>query len=228
MTTNFFMNRCWKWIVLAVTLGVTFGAFAYAGQLSAVETVALNTEFYYLVSEDMQMEAGAEFVRLDGGAGYLLTEDNEEYVALSVYLKEGDGTAVLNNLKNSGKSGKILGLKAHKLYLKTAKQKGLATLYRGAFENVYGCMQVLEGCVYRLEKGMTQESCKRLLNTLKNQFFYLEKQYQEDFESCASVCKDAKVFLTEILEDTVYVKDLRYLACQLANDYVTLANEFSI
>ncbi len=228
MTTNFLMKSGWKWIVFAVTLGVTFGAFAYAKTLSTVETVALNAEFYYLVSEDMQMEAGAEFVRLDGGAGYLLTNGDEEYVALSVYLKERDGVTVLENLKNNGKTGRILGRKVDKLYLKTTEQKKQASLYQGAFQSLYGCMQVLEECIFRLEKGMTQESCKRLLNTLKKQVVYLEKEYEGEFEKCASVCKEAKTCLTEMVSNTVYLKDLRYLACFLAEEYVSLANVFSL
>lgn len=211
-----------------VTLGITLGAFAYAGQLSAVETVVLNTEFYYLVGEDMQMEAGAEFVRLDGGAGYLLTDGNEEYVALSVYLKEGDGVTVLENLERDGKTGKILAVRAEKLYLKRLTQQKNALKYKGAFHSLYGCMQVLENCVFRLDKGMTQEACKRILNTLKNQFSYLEKEHHTSFESFSAVCKTAKEYLAEMISNTVYLKDLRYLSCFLAEEYVVLAGKFSL
>lgn len=228
MTTNFFIKKCCTWLGALFAFGVTFGAFAYAKQLSCVETVALNNNFYYLVSEDMQMEAGAEFVKLDGGAGYLLESNGKEWVALSVYLKERDGVSVLQNLENGGKKGKILAVQAEKLYLKTPTQQKNALKYKGAFDSLYGCMQVLEDCIFRLDKGMTQESCKRILNTLNKQYSYLEKEYQTDFESCAAVCNAAKLALGEILSNTVYLKDLRYLACQLAEDYVALAKEFSL
>lgn len=228
MSANFFIKKCCTWLVTLFAFGVTIGSFAYAGQLSCVETVALDNNFYYLVSEDMQMEAGAEFIKLDGGAGYLLDMDGEEWVAMSVYLKEMDGVSVLNNLRKTGKTGKILAVKADRLYLKTKTQQKNALKYKGAFDSLYGCMQVLENCVFSLDKGMTQESCKRLLNALKRQFSYLKKEYQTEFSACSMLCKSAEEALTEMLSNTVYLRDLRYLSCQLAEGYVVLANEFSL
>lgn len=228
MTTNFFSKNLWTAIALTLTLGVTFGTFAYAQSLAAVETVALNTSFYYLVSEEMQMEAGAEFIKLDGGAGYLLAHDGKDCVALSVYLREKDGETVLKNLEKDGKEARLIRMNAQKLYFKSSKEKGNSVRYQGAFQSLYGCMQVLEECIFRLEKGMTQECCKRLLNTLKNQFSYLEKEYEGDFEKCAAVCKEVKAWLTEMISNTVYLKDLRYLSCWLAEEYVSLADEFSL
>ena len=56
--------------------------------------VSISAQFHFLVSEDTRIEASAEFIKLEGGAGYLLRENGRDYVVLSVYLDKVDGLAV--------------------------------------------------------------------------------------------------------------------------------------
>lgn len=200
----------------------------YAKNLSTVETVALNTDFYYLVSKETRVEVGAELIKLEGGAGYLLQENGVACVALNVYLRENDAKSVLNSIKSSEKSLSVKKRAAQKLYLKTQTDKKNACIYKGAFDSLYGCMQVLENCAFRLEKGMTQESCKRILKKVKGQLEYLSEEYKNTFPDFSTLCENNVKVLETMLTDIVFLKDLRYALCAMAGNYVDLTERFKL
>ena len=101
-------------------------------------------------------------------------------------------------------------------------------MYIGALRSLYGCMTVLEGCVARLEKGTTQESCKRLLMPLQRQFNFLSEKYASGYPSFSQLCKQTAHKLADLGTQTLYVKDLRYLLCELADNYTQLSAVFSL
>lgn len=217
-----------KRIVCALAVLFTSVAVAFAAFASQIKTVELGESFYFLVTDDTRVEAGVVSARMDGGAGYLLRHNGKDYVALSVYLEESDGVAVQTSLSEAGETTELLQKGAEKLYFKTKKEKANANLYVGALDCLRGCMDVLEECVSRLEKDITQNACKRLLSTIKKQFAFLSGSYKSDYAAFARVCAETTERLSELTEDTVYAKDLRYLLCQLAEKYVSLTSEFSL
>lgn len=228
MATNFLWSKTCAYVLLGLALGVTSGAMAYAKTLSAVETVALNTDFYYLVSEETRIEVSAELIKLEGGAGYLLQEKDGDCVALNVYLSEKDANSVLRSINGSEKNLSVKRRSSDKLYLKTLTDKKNALTYKGAFDSLYGCMQVIENCAFRLENGMTQESCKRILKKVQGQLGYLSAEYKNSFPDFATLCENKGNALGEILEDIVYLKDLRYVLCEMAGGYVALTDNFKL
>ena len=115
-----------------------------------------------------------------------------------------------------------------KCYLKGVKQKENAAFFAGAFESLYGCMQVLNGEIKRLERGATQESSKRILQTVSRQFSFLKKQYAEKVAGYANACENAQKRLSEMLSNIIYAKDLRYLLCELSVAYANLSKNFSL
>jgi hypothetical protein len=74
---------------LIIIAFVTVGAVALVFRYYAVK-VALDVEFHFLVSEEKSVEAGAEIMKLEGGAGYILRYKDKEYAVLSVYLSQED------------------------------------------------------------------------------------------------------------------------------------------
>ena len=93
---------------------------------------------------------------------------------------------------------------------------------------MYDCAQVLSGCIDRLEKGMTQEGCKRLLTPLEKEFLYLSKEYKESYPQFSAFCERVAQDLFLKGQDTIFVKDLRYLLCEVCVVWEELASEFSI
>ncbi len=166
----------------------------------------------------------AEFTKLEGGAGYLLTEKDGQYVALSVYLTEGDGLAVQAGLEEG--STRLLRKGISSLYFK-GKDKKKSALYRNALRILEGYICVLEECISRLEKGATQESCKRILQILRRQFVFAEKEYAE-YPAFSLSCGEWAKELEKIDEETVYAKDLRYLLCWQAERYLQLCEDFCL
>ncbi len=170
------------------------------------------------------MEAGAEFAKLEGGAGYLLCVEGREYVALSVYGSEEEGIAVQGNLLGEGKTTQLVCEEVSSLYFRGRERKN-TDLYVNALRTFREYMSVLIGCISRLEKGGTQERCKDLLGILQRQFAYAREAFA-GYGDFANVCEKSQGELQKMGEGTVYLKDLRYLLCWQAEQYVELCAAF--
>ena len=200
----------------------------YAVRLLSLESVYLGKNFYFLVRQTEHVQAGAYDVRLDGGAGYLLEHDGKEYVVFAVYLREEDGMSVQTGLAKQGEETRLLQATAERLYFKRNKDKKNASLYVGALRVLDGFIQVLSEEIARLDKGATQQSVKRILETLARQMEYEKKGHEERYPAYANLCKSAQETLTASICDTVYTNDLRYTLCELAVGYLDLAKEFAL
>lgn len=207
---------------------ITAFAFLYAGILNRAQIVDTGKNFYFLVSDFEHVEVGAQVAQLQGGAGYALTCAGDEYAAYAVYFSESESEAARVSVAQTGERAKTVALHSNPIYLKSTKQKQNAAQITGAFESLYGCMQVLNNETKRLERGATQESSKRILQTLSKQFSFLGKEYAERVTGYESVCKNAGELLLEMISDVVYSKDLRYLLCKLSVDYTDLSKNFSL
>ena len=222
----------WKKIarIVAGVLSVsfTFSALFYAKTLENAQAVGEERNFYFLVSDGRSVEVSTQMIELQGGAGYSLSYDSGEYAAYSVYFTEDESRAAQSSVVQTGDNAEIVVVKSAPLYLKTPKQKNCAALIKGAFESLFGCMQVLNGETKRLEKGATQESSKRILQTLARQFSFLGKTYAEAVAGYKETCENAEKRLLEMASDVVYTKDLRHLLCELSIAYAHLSKNFSL
>ena len=232
MTTNFFcvnnVKKAVGKIVLAITAIAIASILLYTLKVKAAKVVTALNAFYYLVSEETYTQAGAYEVLGEGGAGYLLENDGEEYVAYSVYLSQGIGERVCADVLEQKGGVRLIEKKIPSLYFKSVVEKQKANMVVGALNSYYGCIQVLEQEIARLDKGATQESSKRILTTLCKQFRYLENTYKESYPVFSEQCHWAQETLQEIVEGCVYGKDLRFLLCGLTEGYLFLASEFSL
>lgn len=228
MSTFFLRKNIICWIASVISTVFVCGVFIYTFILSQTKIVDVNVWFYFLVSEDTRVEAGAEFIKLDGGAGYLLRNNGKDYVVLSVYLEENDGEMVREALAKQGKATRVLSVGIQRLYLKLSKDKKKANIYARAFHCLQSYMKVLTEAASNLEKGGTQEACKRMIQPLIRQLLFLSEQYQELYPAFAKLCRGTADSLAQISNETVYVKDLRYLLCEWAEKTVILATKFSL
>lgn len=211
-----------------LSVSFTFFAFFYAKTLESAQTVGTEKNFYFLVSDSNSIEASTQLTKLQGGAGYSLFYKDNEYAAYSVYFSENESAAAQSSVSKTGESAEIVLVTSSPLYLKTVKQKKQAAVILGAFESLYGCMQVLNGEIARLERGATQESSKRILQTLSRQFTFLGKEYSERVAGYKETCENAQKRLSEATADVVYAKDLRYVLCELSVAYANLSKNFSL
>ena len=212
--------------VVSIVFVLISGLYAYS--ITTVKSVSVGKKFYFLISESTHIEASTHFVSQNGGAGYLLEENQREYVAFSVYLNEEQGQNVLSLMKPEGEQTALLTLTSSNLYFKTHKQKANAEVIKGAFSSLYGCIEVLNKEIVRLDKGATQQSSKQVLKLLQRQFGYMEKKYKNSFPKFSQVCKEGSGQLIKIISDIVYVGDLRYLECSLCVSFVDLTKNFSL
>ena len=226
MLTEFFNGKFIKKLSCVLCVVLTLVCVVYAYAFTRVKSIVIDASFYFLVSDDTRVEAGAEFVKWDGGAGYLLEHDNARYVAFTVFLDEEKGEAVRKALEVKGKGVSLLQKGAKTLYFK-GRKKSKTGLYISALRLFKSYIILLNDCIGRLESGMTQEACKRILKTLTRQFQHSAKAYN-DYTAFAKVCMQSKVDLEHICQKTVYLKDLRFLLCWQAEKYVELCQAFSL
>ena len=227
-TFLFYLKKVGLALAVVLTVGFAYSAIAYANVFATAQTVALDKNFYYLVDESTHTQAVSSFATLHGGAGYLLEGDEREYVAYSMYLDKQDGEMAKMALSEYQTQPAVRVISIDTLVFKTREEKRQASMVVGAFSCLDGCMQVLNREIVRLDNGATQQSSKRILSTLINQFSYLQQQYQTSYPTFAAVCKNTAMQLETCVADIVYVKDLRYVLCDLGVGYKNLSEEFSL
>jgi len=207
-------------------LTFTIGNIAYAYVVNHASILPLNKRFYFLVADSTHVETSAHFAVLSGGAGYLLEYNDNCYATISVYLTKMEGEKAAKSLKSQGT--KLVEVSAEAVYLKTKKEKSAAKYLQGAFDCLYACIKILNGEIVRLDNGATQESGERILRELEKQFSYLQEEYKKIFPLFSRLCDTAVKSLEIMRSDIIYVRDLRYLQCELCNGYRKLSQEFCV
>ncbi len=195
----------------------------YAWWIGRMQTVEINTNFYFLVSQNTHVETSTELVKLDGGAGYLLKDLDCEYVAFSVYRSREEGEIAQKNLTDKGANAILLQKGAQRLAFRGV-DKIKMDAYISALNTFNAYMGVLDECIYRLERGMTQEAGKRLLGILKRQYQGAEKSFAE-YVKFADICQQSTEWIKRFCTDVLYTKDLRYLQCWQAEQYLALCED---
>ena len=202
--------------------------FVYAYLLSHAESIYVGKNFYFIISRAAHSEVGIFQTQFDGGAGYVLTMENEECVVISVYLNETEGRAVHSVLTNTGVDCEIRAVSVEALYFKTEEEKNNKAAYIGAFRCLYQYALLLEKEISRLVKGGTQQSCKEFLVILSKQFDYLSSRYCALYKGFAAYCQKIADDLAGKAEKTVYASELRYMLCDLCVHYVDFAGAFAL
>ena len=226
MATDFFGKKRWHYIAFSQILaGFISICMCYAVMLNYASPIWMGKSFYFLVSTNTHIEVGAQTSRLDGGAGYLFNFKGEEYVAWSVYFHEADGMAVQADISNPTK---LIKVDVSYLYLKTRIDKKRKKIIQGALNSFYGCIDILSQGIAKLDKGLTQEACKRILTVLRKEYAYMSQAYLKKYPQFAKVCTNMQTVLDTLLKQTVYGKDLRYLLCSACDAFIRLASVFSL
>ena len=226
MTADFFDKKRWWYIALSQCLAVFIGAcMCYAVKINYATPVWVGKSFYFVVSENAHVDVSTQEIRLDGGAGYLLDYEGGSYAAWSVYFDEADGLAVQAGISEPTK---LIQYNVGYLYFQTRAEKRNKGVIQGALNSFYGCIDVLSQGLARLDEGMAQQACKRILRLLYKEYAYMCSVYQESYPQFSKACAAMQTALSEILTKTVYGKDLRYLLCSACDAYIRMATVFSL
>ena len=221
----FFLRK--RWLKIAIYLCsfvITAFSLSYALVLREVEASGTERIFYFLVSENPHLQVSTIEIQLENGAGYLLKDGNKEYTALSVYLRSSESEKALQSANKRFSDLKIIPVESGKLYFSSRLEKKQAPKILGGLNTLFGCMQVIDYEIKRLEEGATQQSVKRVLQEIEGTIVFLG----HDNEFFSSVCKSTATALNKSVSDIVYLKDLRYLLCELCSAYKNISEEFSL
>lgn len=222
MSTDFFNGK--RRFVVALLLIVFFALLlAVALRVFSRKHVNLGHRFHYLVVGTENVEVGVFNAQLDGGAGYLLCVDDRQYVALTVYLNEEECMSICEEMRKSGENCAMVSIETATISIKNNEED-----ITGAFRTFYDYLSLLEQEIFRLDKGATQQSSKRILSILKAQFVFLGERYQDSLSGLSRLCSKTAESLTGCLMGEVYVKDLREILCEASREYVLLTEEFKL
>ena len=221
----FFLQKKWRLtIIYALSFIITLSSIVYALLINNAQVYKHEQIFYFLVSKNQRLEASSFEIKAENGAGYLLEKDGKQYIALSVYFNEIDGENALQSAITRFDDLAVVSIISGDLYFITPFQKRTADRTIGGLKSFLGGIRALESEIKRLEKGATQQSSKRILNDVSQTIAYLGEE-NELFKS-ASVITTSTV--QEIIEDVVYLKDLRYLLWALCMEYTSICSKFSL
>lgn len=228
MSAVFSFKKAVNYTVGTLLLCFNVGCLLFSLQLLKAKRVDVANTFYFLVSNSTHIQASTHETEIIGGAGYLLETQEREYATFSVYLSEKKAERARTALSERNVSAETLPVSVGEIWLKTKQEKKNAKVYRSAFELLDNFLQVLDGQIVRLTVGGTQESVKGVLEILKKQFVYTEKEYEKIFPEFSKLCRHTVKSLEEKLDGIVYAKDLRYLLCELCVGYAQMAGNFSV
>ena len=226
MFTDFFLKKQFKKILVSVLVAWFACVACFTGKICNTVAVNVDKQFYFLVSPSMHIQASTHFVEWSGGAGYLLKAKKQEYVAYAVYLSKDEGVAAQTSTANE--ETQLLSFSVEKLYFNKQTTDRYIKRIKGAFESFYGCLLVLDGGIDNLSHNGTQEDIKNILLVLQKQFDFLSQEYKNIFSEYAIICKKATEAVGGLLCGTIFLKDLRYLLCELCVNYIDLSKVFAI
>ena len=227
MKTEFFYKRIGRLLLYACVAVIVLGSLFLANYLRRADSFTVGGNFYFLLNTSTHVQASVPLTQLKGGAGYLVKSEGK--VAYAVYMQKEEALKAQESLLLLGERATVQEKLTERLYLKSRADKDKKDLYKGAFESLQGCIQVLSGEVKRLNDGATQQSTKRTLNTLSKQTKYMGEIYKNSFPACATLCNDWAERLDGAAEqEIVYVWRLRYILCEACESYVQLTKAFCL
>ena len=191
----------------------------------SAKKVFVSFRYYYLVQEDASTQAGAVLIYNEGGASYFLEDGKNEWIALALYTRAEDAYGVQEALLNE-KSVAVIEKGVDALYFKGKKEKALANTYVNGLKLLDGYIRIVEECIYRLDSGLSQEKAREILGLLNRQLQHCAEGYKKDFPALSMACRRAQNELEDICNSVIMAKDLRYLACEMAQENITMASEF--
>lgn len=232
MSAAFFIktkgNKIFKASGIVCLFAFILSTLSYGYLLQSATRVYLQSAFYYLALDTSHVEVGAYDVYNDGGAGYLLVDGERERVAYSVYLSQTEAEKVLKALSSQGKQVVLVEKNAPTLCFLTHAEKVFSQVAVGALNSYFGCIQILSQEISRLDKGATQQSSKKVLQTLYRALDYLAAHYKTKYSTFSTQCTASAEEVGRILKGIVYTNDLRFLLCEWVERYLFLASEFSL
>ncbi len=228
MRTGFFYKRITAKLLGLLSFCIVLFCFVYAYTLSAVQTYTLGKTFYFLVSPSKHIQASTHTAQNLGGAGFLLSDENTDYVAYAAYTSQTDGAQAQRELNAIGQDTLLLPVSVETLYFKLREDKKKSGEIIAFFSWLETQLDLLKQEIKLLERGITQQAVKRLLRSQERQFAYAKEKYASTLSAFSKVCTSAQLQISDMIKGIVYLKDMRFLHCYLTQAYVEIAKTYAL
>ena len=227
MATFFLRKKFFYPFFTVIFTSIVLTSVSYSALLLNRTRISIATSFYFLVTKKQHIEASAEFIKLQGGAGYLLREKDVDYIVFSVYLNEEDAASVCANLMHFDEDVKLFPVQINALYFNT-KTPAQIDLYCNALNMLKEYMSIIEKCILLLMEGETQENVKNILFSTQKHLEFLSHSFNTTYEEFAVACNHTAQLIADCINKVVFVADLRYILCSMAGEYIALCKLFSV
>lgn len=164
-----------------------------------------------------------------GGAGYLWTNGEREYVVLACYLKEGQAQSVAAALLQKGIGTEVFPISLQQLALRASEDRADGERLSNAVGVADGVLQGLYQTANGLESGeYSQRQAKALLAELADR---LRRQEQVVFAGekgsyVMALARETRIRLEEICEKIIYARDIRYVLVSLCVSLCSLGEVY--
>jgi hypothetical protein len=228
MRTRFFYKRITAKLLGLLSFCILLFCFVYAYILSNVQTYAVGKTFYFLVSSSNHIQASTHTAQNLGGAGFLLSDKDTDYVAYAAYTSQTEGAQAQRELNAIGQDVFLLPVTVETLYFKLPQDKNKSGKIIAFFSWLETQLDLLKQEIKLLERGITQQAVKRLLRSQERQFAYAKEQYAPTLLAFSKVCTSAQWQINDMIKGIVYLKDMRFLHCYLTQAYVAAAETYAL
>ena len=228
MRTGIFYKNIIKKLLGTLSLGIVFICFVFACVLSSVQTYTLGKTFYVLVSSSKHIQASTHTAQNLGGAGFLFSDENTDYVAYAAYTSQTEGMQAQRELNAIGQDALLLPVTVETLYFKSPQDKKKSEQIIAVFAWLETQLDLLKQEIKLFERGITQQAVRRLLVTQGKQFAYAKEEYSSILPAFSKVCTSAQSQIDEMINGIVYLKDMRFLHCYLTQAYVDMSKRFAL
>ena len=194
---------------------------------SASESISVEKTFLRCSGNNKSNDR--TFSSLRAIAGFLLKSEKHDKVALCVYFQGEEATKIKNANSQKYENLQITAQTCANLYLKRDSEKKQAKIIKSGFDGIYTAARLLDETGKMLEKGGTQNTAKSLLKRISSYLESLSEKFKQNkISNFEKVFKNAKSKVDEICTQVVYLKDLRYLSCNLCSEYFRLYSSYSL
>ena len=219
MRTDFFCKKVQVLRIFSLFVLILMALLLYS-RIKKAPALNYSASFYFIVSEELNIEASTELIKFGGGAGYLIQKGAREYVALNVYLDKIEAENVCERLTSAGNKVEILVFEKS-ITSMAGMAKNTQKYYAGGLSSLKSCISVLSQTINLLDKGLSQERACAILQDLARQLSYLANEYTQ-YEKFSLACNNFSRRIRLECQEVLYAAKLRFILCDCAVGYLQL------
>ncbi|MBP3431652.1 MAG: hypothetical protein J6K39_02230 [Clostridia bacterium] len=219
-------------VCACISCGYLLSTVLDASGFLSTANVTIEQQTVYAVSMNSssvkkEVEAQAESLKSQNGAGYVLEYENRHHIIASVYANKNDAELVKNNLKNSGTACEILAITLLTNKIDGTFDANEKTILSNCLKAKFDCFEKLYDVAISLDTGVFDKTKAKLeCNSIYSSFvstkanfdaFFKEKNLDEIESSLKTIETHLSNLISENYSSTAqtFPSLIKHTYCQI-------------